>query len=40
MEWLKLARLRKTDIVFLILGISGVWMGVSQHGVVRDLVKL
>jgi integrative and conjugative element protein (TIGR02256 family) len=40
MEWAKLMRSRKSDLVFMILGVSGVWLGVSHHGVVRELAKL
>lgn len=40
MEWAKLMRTRNSDLVFMILGISGVWLGVSHRGVVKELAKL
>jgi integrative and conjugative element protein (TIGR02256 family) len=36
-EWTKLVRSNKRELVFLILGISGVWIGLSNSGVVREL---
>lgn len=39
-EWRKLMRSRKNDLVFVILGISGVWLGASHCGVVRELAPL
>lgn len=39
-EWAKLIRSHRRDLVFMILGISGVWLGLSSHGVVKELARL
>lgn len=36
-EWAKLMRSNKSELVFIILGISGIWMGLSNGGVVNQL---
>jgi integrative and conjugative element protein (TIGR02256 family) len=36
-EWRKLLRKRKTELVFMILGISGLWLGVSSANIVVAL---
>lgn len=39
-EWRKLMRSRKSDLVFVILGISALWLGASHCGEVRELAPL
>ena len=39
-EWAKLMRSRRRDLVFMILGISGVWLGLSSRGFVKELARL
>jgi len=36
-EWAKLMRSNRSDFVFMILGISGLWLGLSNRGVVKQL---
>lgn len=36
-EWAKLMRRSKGELVFMILGISGLWPGLSSRGVVKQL---
>lgn len=36
-EWAKLMLSSKRELVFLILGISGLWLGVSNRGVVSQV---
>jgi integrative and conjugative element protein (TIGR02256 family) len=39
-EWAKLMRSRRSELVFMILGISGVWLGLSNRGIVKELARL
>ena len=39
-EWVKLMRSRNSELVFMILGISGEWVGLSNRGVIKELTRL
>lgn len=38
-EWGKLMRSRRAELVFMIVGNSGVWLGLSNGGVVKALAE-
>ena len=39
-EWAKILRTRKTELVFIIIGISGIWAGISVSNVVIGLPEV
>jgi integrative and conjugative element protein (TIGR02256 family) len=38
-EWAKLMRSSRSELVFMILGISGLWLGLSNRGAVKQLPR-